>query len=193
MICPAEDPRTLRKQIKTVQATFKNNEFNAKDQIMVFDFLTRFVEKDDNLHVFEDHEFIILPKLLSRRVERHIESFRSGAPPGGVTYWPEVVNHFLCTHVTPETIRNDVNELQNIRRQPRSNEIAYSKRSSDAAHRCGSVIDKVHKMTMFVTGLLPSIQPIVGRFQRFKNSGQLSKKELISHWQNEEHLGRARI
>ena len=134
----AEESKKLRDQVKTFQATFASTEFSAQDPIMVFDFLTRFVEEADTLGVSEAHAFLILPKVLKGRAESHLRSIRNGARSGGVTCWPEAVNHLLRTFATPAAIRNAVNDLRNIRQQPREDELTYSCRLNDAAHRCGN-------------------------------------------------------
>lgn len=193
MIRNADDSKKLREQIKTFQAAFEGTKFSAEDPIMVFDFLTRFVEEADTLGVSEAHAFLILPKLLIGRAERHLRSIRNGARSGGVKCWPEVVNHFLRTYATPAAIRNAVNDLRNIRQKPREDEIAYSERINDATHRCGNAFDEVDKMTLFVNGLLPSIQTVVARFRESRNRNELSYEELVHYSQDEGDSHRARL
>ena len=188
----AEDTKRLRDQAKTFQSTFDTTKFSGEDPIMVFDFLMKFVEEADTLNVSEAHAFIILPKVLKGRAERWLRSVRNGSRSGGVTCWPEAVNSLLRTYATSSAIRNAVNNLRNIRQQPREEEMEYSGRLNDAAHRCGNVYDEIDKMTFFVNGLLPSIQTIVARYRESQSRRDLSYEELVQFAQDEGDSHRAR-
>lgn len=113
----AEEGKKLREQFKIFQAMFENTKFSGADPFMAFKFLTTLVEEADKLSVSEAHTLFIMPKLLSRRAERHPRSIRKGARSGDVTCWPEIVKYFLCTYATPAALRNAVNDLESIRRQ----------------------------------------------------------------------------
>ena len=115
----ALETKLLRDQAKTFQSTFDTTKFSGEDPILVFDFLMKFVEEADTLNVSETHAFIILPKVLKGRAERWLRSIRHGSRSGDVTCWPEAVNSMLRTYATPGAIRIAVNDLRNIRQQPR--------------------------------------------------------------------------
>ena len=98
----------------------------------------------------------------------------------------------LRTYATPRAIRNPVNDLRNIRQQPREDEMDYSGHLNDAAHRCGNVYDEIDKMTFFVNGLLPSIQTVVARHRESQARRDLSYEELVQFAQDEGESHRAR-
>lgn len=100
----ADESRKLREQVKTFQATFKNKKYSGEDQIMVVEFLLSFAEEANTLKASKAHALLKLPKLLNRQAERQLRSVRNGARSGGVTWWPEAVEHFLRTYETPATI-----------------------------------------------------------------------------------------
>lgn len=110
---------------------------------MVFDFLTRLVEEVNALGVSEAHAFLMFPKLLTGRAERHLRSIRYCKRSGGVTCWSEVVNLILRTYATAMGTHNAINDLRNIFRKLQENKRTYSGCISDTAHRCGNVYDEV--------------------------------------------------
>lgn len=73
--------------------------------------------------------------------------------------------------MTPAIIRNAINDIERSRQQCRENECTYSGRLNDAAHCCGSVHDKIDKLTLLINGLLPAAQTIVVFFREL-NGGR---------------------
>lgn len=85
----------------------------------------------------------------------------------------------------PAAIRNAVNDLQGIRKQPWQHEFTYSGRIKDTVQRYGNVHDEIDKMTLFVNGLLPSVQTIVGHFRESKDRSRLSYEDVVQYAQHE--------
>jgi len=188
----AMETKLLREQTKSFQTSFDKTKFNGEDPVMVFDFLMKFVEEADTLHVSEAHAFLILPKVLSGRADRQLRSVRNGSRSGGVTCWPEAVNYLLRTYATAAATRNACNDFRNIRQQAREEEVDFSGRLNDAAHRCGNVFDEIEKMSVFVNGLLPSTQTAVARYRESQPRSALSYEELVQYAQDEGDTHRAR-
>ncbi len=185
--------KKVREHIRSLSTTFDDKDkFSGSDPILVLEFLTKFVEEADTLCITEAQAFIILPKLMVDPAQKQFRSVKSGARSGGVTCWPEAVQHLLRTYATPATIRRAVYDLRDIRQQPRENENEYSARLNRAAHRCGNVYDEVEKMTIFVNGLLPCIQTDVARHRESRNRRDLSYEELVQFARDEGDSYRAR-
>ena len=188
----AMETKFLREQTKSFQTSFDKTKFNGEDPVMIFDFLMKFVEEADTLRVSEAHAFLILPKVITGRADRQLRSVRNGSRSGGVTCWPEAVNYLLRTYATAAAIRNACNDFRNIRQQVREEEVDYSGRLNDAAHRCGNVFDEIEKMSVFVNGLLPSTQTAVARHRESQPRSALSYEELVQFAQDEGDTHRAR-
>lgn len=81
-ISNADGSRKFWEQVKTLYAAFKNTMFSAKDSIMVFNFLSKFMEKANTLGVYKALAFLIVPKLLCGRENViHDLSITVHAPP----------------------------------------------------------------------------------------------------------------
>lgn len=78
---------------------------------MVFAFLTKHVDDDNTLGVYEAYASSKLLKLLSRQTERHLRSMRIGVRFGEVPCWLKVVNHFHSTYATAAAIHNAFSNL----------------------------------------------------------------------------------
>ena len=142
-----------------------DHRFSGSDQIMVFAFLTRFVEECDRNRLTEAQAFIVLPQYLTGMAEVQFRSTRYGSRSGGVTCWPEAVQYLLTKYATPSSIREAVSTMRNIRQMSGENEVEYSCRLNQTAYRCGNVFEETEKITIFVDGLIPEIRSIVGRYR----------------------------
>lgn len=131
----ARKSKKPRKQVIIFKAMFENTKFREEEPILVFDFLTAFVAEADTIGVFETNSISIMPNLLKGRVKGHLRWICNGAQSGVVTCCPEVVNHFHSTCATPTTLRIAVNDLQNIRQEPRDDELTYSRLINDVVYR----------------------------------------------------------
>ena len=151
----------LYKYLKELNLVMETHKFTGKDPILIFDFLTRYVEETDKLEMSEDQAFVLLPQFLSNPAAVQFRAVQGGSRFTGVTCWPEAVQHLLQTYATPSAIRNALRRLQTISQLPKETELEYSTRINEAVYRCGNVHDEVDKMTFFVNGLSPSIQTIV--------------------------------
>lgn len=171
--------------MKTFQARFENSKFSREDPILVFDILTAFAKEASTIGVLEAHAFLLVPKLLRIKDERHRCLICNGARSDGVTFWPEVLSHFLRTYVTSATNCNAVNDLRNIHQQPQKDELTYSRRFNDAVHRCGNVHDEIDKMKLFLKGyyrVFKHLSPAFGNRESSvdfptKNSYSMPKKK----------------
>lgn len=61
----------LREQVVTFKAPFEITKFRSDKPILVFNFLTTFVDIGIVLSVFEAHAFLVMPTLLNCRAKRH--------------------------------------------------------------------------------------------------------------------------
>ena len=64
-------------------------------QVLIFDFLARFVEEADTLGMSESQAFVALLKFLRDSAEQQFQAIRNGARLGGVACWPEAVRHLI--------------------------------------------------------------------------------------------------
>lgn len=88
--------RKQSEQVKSFQATFRNTNFSREDPIIVFDFLSMFVEEASTLGVSEAHASLTLLKLLKSLGELKLQSICNGARSGGITCWPEASTTFFA-------------------------------------------------------------------------------------------------
>ena len=181
----------VRKHLKSLDITLKEYKFNGQDPILVFDFLSRFVEQADTLRMTEMQAFVALPHYLSGTAENQFRAIRNGARSGGVTCWSEAVQYFLRTYATPSAIREAVNHLRDIRQLPKETELEYSARLNNAAYRCGNVYDETDKMTFFINGLSPTIRNIVARHRESQPRRSLTYEELVQFARDEGESHRA--
>lgn len=179
MFCITEDSEKLWEQAKMFPATSKNSKFRAEEAILVFEFLTRVVQKADTRVVFEPYIVLKLLKLLRRRAERHVGLLA-------------IVHDLAASHdgQRSSTISFAVIRLQRLSKTLlmiyvislntlKMDKITCSERINDTTHRCGKVFDEIKKMTFFRNRLLPSIQTIVDQFRESKGRRELSCKESI--------------
>lgn len=66
-VCLADESKKLREQLKAFQATFEKTWFSGENPILVFKFLTTFVEEAKTFGVSDAHEVLIMSKLLNSR------------------------------------------------------------------------------------------------------------------------------
>lgn len=64
---------------------------------------------------------------------------------------------FFRIYETSAAICNAVNDVRNIRQQPREDDLTYGGRINDAVHSCENVSDELDKMAIFVSERLTSI------------------------------------
>ena len=181
-----------QKRMNALSVSLSDVKFDGKDPALVFDFLTRFTESADLNRMSEAQAFIALPKYLSGIAEQQFRATRYGARSGGVSSWPEAVQYFLSTYATPSVIREAVNEVRNIRQHPNEDELQYSCRLNNAVYRCGNVFEEHDKMTFFINGLLPEIQPAVARRREEIPRRSLRYDHLVQYARDEGKSHRAR-
>lgn len=114
MVSIAEDSKKLREEVKTFQATFENSEFSAEGLMEVCDFLKSIVEEYNTYSISIAHTFLIMPNLLSRQAERHLQSVHNAARHCAATCSPEVLQHLFCPYSTPAAIHKTDIGIQNI-------------------------------------------------------------------------------
>ena len=181
----------VRRFIKDLEITLSEQKFTGADPILVFDFLVRFIEEMDTLGINEGQAFIILPYFLKGSAQRQYRASRNGSRSGGVSSWPEAIQYFIRTYATPTTLREAVDNLRNLRQERNETETEFSIRINEAAHRCGNVHAENEKMTFFVNGLLPEIQPRVIRFREEQPRYDLTFERLVQTARDEGNATRA--
>lgn len=175
----------IRKQIKNLELILKDHKFSGEDPIMVFDFLTRFVEEADTIGMSEGQAFVALPHFLTGTASQQFRASKNSSRSGGVSSWPEAVQYFIRTYATPATLREAVEQLRNLKQGVNETEMDFATRINQAAYRCGNVHDEVDKMTYFVNGLLPEIQPRVMRFREDQPRYELTFERLVQFARDE--------
>ena len=184
--------QATRHFIKSMDLTFKEHRFDGSDPILVFDFLTRFVEEADILTLNEGQAFLILPHYLSGSASTQFRAMRNGARSGGITRWPELVQYFLTTYATPSAMRESIANLRSLKQKTGEDEAEFGARVNEAAYKCGNAFSEEDKMTFFVDGLHPTTQSIVARYRESQPRKQLSFEQLILHARDEGEAYRAR-
>ena len=96
----------LHKLIKNLDLTFKEDKFAGTDLILIFDFLTRFVEECDTLDMSEAQAFMSLPRVLQAVAQAQDRAIQNGWKSGDFSYCPEAVQYLLYTYATPAAIMN---------------------------------------------------------------------------------------
>lgn len=180
--------------LKRMGLTMKEHSFSGDDPIMVFDFLTRFVEEADTLSMSEAQAFVALPHFLVGNANKQFRASRNGSrsSSGGVSCWPEAVQYLLRTYATPSAIRDAINSLHALKQQANESELDYSARVNIAHYRCGNVFSDTDKMNVFVDGLSSVIRTIVARYRESVPRYELTYERLVQFARDEGDAYRAR-
>lgn len=94
----------------------KDFKFSEEDLINIFDFLSRLVEAGNKLDMNELQVMVFLPYLFTNTAAREYRSNSSGDRTDGLVYWPETVQHFLCTCAKDSPISVATENLESIRK-----------------------------------------------------------------------------
>lgn len=160
--------------LKRLELSFADNKFSGDDPVMIFNFLTRFVEEAEILGISEGQEFLTLPSFITKHSLRQYRASKRGARSGGITCWPEAIQHFLRTFVNPSAIRDAIIALLGVTQLSNEEELDFSTRLNDTVTRFGNVHAESEKMTFFVDGLLPTTRPIVARLRESTHRDELT-------------------
>ncbi len=169
----------LRKHLKSLEITFKNDQFTGEDPVLILSFLQRLVEEADTLGMTEGQAYIALPYVLKGTAQEQFRSSRSTGGAGGVTCWPEAIHDLLNKYATPSALREAVNHIQTMRQSTTEDEREFGGRVQDAAKRCGNVYHETEKMTFFVNGLLATTRSVVARYRESKPRDSLTFQQLM--------------
>lgn len=74
----------LHKNLKNIVLTMRGHKFSGEDIVLVFDFLTPFVEEADTPGMSESQLIVCLPHLLTKNVDRLFRSASSHSRSGGL-------------------------------------------------------------------------------------------------------------
>ncbi len=180
------------KRLKALTLALGDCKFNGQDPVQVLGFLTRLTEEADLNGMSESQIYAILPRFLSGSAEIQFRASRSNSHMGGVKCWAEAVQYLLSTYATPSAIRQAVQQLLDTKQRANEDEADYSARLSAAIHRCGNAYDESRKMTFFINGLNPEIQPIVARHRERTPRRELRYEHLVQFARDEGQSSRAR-
>ena len=184
----------VRTHLKNLTLTLKSHAFDGDDPILIFDFLTRFVNEADMLGMSEAQAFVALPAFLKGDAEVQFKANLSGASRlGGVTCWPEAVQYLLETYATPSAMRESLVHLRSVSQGVDETEIAYRKRLLGALHRCGNVHGEDEKMTLYVDGLLPTLRTVVARYRESVHRRSMTFRALVNYAHHEDEAVRGRV
>ena len=182
----------LSRLLKNLDLTFKDKKFNGLDPVIIFDFLTRFVEECDMLDMTEAQAYVALPHYLLHPAHTQFRAMQNGAYSGGISSWPEAVQHLLRTYETPAAIRQATTALKDLVQKTDQSESAFAASLHQACLRCGNIHTEDEKMTFFVDGLSPGIRIAVARFREAEPRHQMTLDRLIQYAQDEGDTSRAR-
>ena len=178
--------------IKRMGLNIDEHKFDGSDPIMVFDFLSRFVEEADTLAMSEAQAYLCLPYFLTHTASSAFRAAKAGSQTGGVKVWPEAVQFLLRTYATNGAIRQALAAFRSVRQAPNESEMEYSAKLTNAAYRCGSIHSDVEKMTHFIDGLSPTIRTIVARFREDTPRWEVTYERLVQFARDEGDAYRAR-
>lgn len=84
-------PTPVHKFLRELKLVMDAHKFNGKDPILIFDFLTRYVEETDKLEMSEDQAYVLLAQFLTNPASSQFRAVKAGSRYSGVTCWPEAV------------------------------------------------------------------------------------------------------
>lgn len=87
---------------------------SGKDEITVFDFLTRTVEETERFMMAEHQAYILQPQSLSNPAVTQLHAVQAVSRYSGVTWWPETVQNALQKYGSPSAIREACTRVQII-------------------------------------------------------------------------------
>lgn len=88
-------------------------QFDVNDPILVLQFLVHLVRVADKISMSGGHAYLALPTYLSGRA-RFI-SMENGVGSVSTTFWPEAIQFFLRSYLTPNITRDVVDVMHNVR------------------------------------------------------------------------------
>ena len=161
----SKDTGRVKDQIKRMPLTLRNHTFDGEETIQVLAFLPHFVGEANTLDMNEAQAFIAIPYCLKGFALDQYQAVKDAysAHKGGAPCWPEAVQYLLRSYVTSNAIREATLSLRDVRQNSGETEMQYSNRLNKAELHCGNVHSLEEKMTMFVNGLNPAIEPLVAR------------------------------
>lgn len=142
--------------------------FLTKDPILVLDFLTRFVRKENIQEVSVAQAFDAIPSFLTEisliDLERELE--KASPEERGMTSWPETVKHLLPDHSQHKNISQAIKVLKYIRQKLDETERQLATRFNKGMDRCGNVNSIGKNITYDVDAILPTKSYLVGRYMK---------------------------
>ncbi len=188
----ADSTIAVRKHLKSLDVTMKDYKFDGTDPVLVFDFLTRLAEEADAIGMNESQAFMALPHYLTGVASKRFRAASHSGTVGGITNWPQAVNHLLQTYATPAAIRQAKREFRSLTQRPNEDELDFSARVSESAYRCGNVMTEVDRMAQFVDGLHVSTRSLVARHRERTPRDRLTYTDLAQFAQDEGDAYRGR-
>ena len=189
----ANDTLDARYRAKALEVTMKEHRFSGQDPILVLSFLTRYVEECDQNRLIEAQAYLLLPQYLTKEAATNYRATRYGSRSGGVTCWPEAIQHLLTMYATSAAIREALHDIRNMRQMQNETETAFSCRVNHAAYRCGNVFAEHEKISIFVNGLIPEIWSVIARARDDTPRPMLNYLMLVQRAQDEGDVYRARF
>ena len=161
--CKGRDTAEVKHQVTRMALTLRNYTFSGEDPIMVLDLLRRFCDEANTLNMSEAQAYVALSYFLKGFALDQFQTVKDAyaASEGGVTCWPEAVQYLIRSYATSNAIGEAIISLRNIRQKPTEFEMEYSARLNQAELRCGNVHAIAEKITMFISGLNPAIEPLI--------------------------------
>ena len=172
--------------------TLRNHTFDGGEPILVLAFLRHFMDEANTLDMNEAQAYIAVPYFLKGFALDQYQAVKDAysANKGAVSCWSETVQYLLISYVTSNAIREATLSLRDMRQNSGETEMQYSNRLNHAELRCGNIHSLEEKMTMFVNGLDPAIEPLVARNR--ESHPKITHLELVHFARDEENANRAR-
>lgn len=141
----------LRKKLPNLERIFKDSKFLGEDSILIFDFLTRLVEKAETLEMSKRQIMVLIPYLTRSACEKYLAAANESCSGNicSIAHWNEAVQHLLCTYDNEQAITEALNDFNDISQVENQKMTAYAARRNNTAYRCGNVHDEDDKNTLF--------------------------------------------
>ena len=188
----SKDTGRVKDQIKRMALTLRNHPFDGEYPIQVLAFLLHFVDDSNTLDMNEAQTYIAIPYFLKGFALDQYQAVKDAysANEGVVSCWPEALLYLLRSYVQSNAIREATLSLRDVLQNSGETEMQYSNRLNQSELRCGNVQSLEEKMTMFVNGLDPAIEPLVSRHR--ESHPKITYLELVHFARDEGNANRAR-
>lgn len=131
----------------------RDHKFSYEDPVLVLDFLTIVVEKEEMLGMNEVQIIGFLTYLLSKNATQQFRSNPIHSRSGGLVSCPNAVQYLFRTHATKQTIAESVQQLENIIKDSNEEGNTFASWVLVSTYVYGKVYSEVNKSQFSLTAL----------------------------------------